>query len=276
MPKKKASRKAAKKPRREKRPTLDQRIRHFEEEVEKIGERFEKKMDKNGKGCEDWFNRNMGVIGPFLSSVLSLVCLGILILVLGFIGQFVATELLKNVNSFLTANFGFFFLLFLLFSYLSYLTKVMRNGQWVIMPIRVAAGVTVAVWLIIQAVMIVNISSGIVSEGASFMANNLLPMFWFFLALGYLVVFVKVVSDSQFFVERGTVKGKAEYKRLYRSGKDRVLGGVCGGIAEYLGVDPVIIRVIWVVATLASLGIGILAYIIAWIIIPRNPKHKWK
>jgi phage shock protein C len=62
--------------------------------------------------------------------------------------------------------------------------------------------------------------------------------------------------------------------RLYRSGHDRVLGGVCGGIAEYLGVDPVIIRVLWIAATLAW-GAGILLYIIAWIIIPRNPKDKW-
>jgi phage shock protein PspC (stress-responsive transcriptional regulator) len=65
-------------------------------------------------------------------------------------------------------------------------------------------------------------------------------------------------------------------KRLYRSGKERILGGVCGGIGEYLEVDPVVIRLIWVILTLASLGTGILAYIIAWIIIPRNPRHKWE
>lgn len=63
--------------------------------------------------------------------------------------------------------------------------------------------------------------------------------------------------------------------RLYRSGKDKILGGVCGGIAEYLGVDPVIIRLLWVIASFAW-GFGILAYIIAWIIIPRNPRDKWK
>lgn len=63
-------------------------------------------------------------------------------------------------------------------------------------------------------------------------------------------------------------------KRLYRSGKHRILGGVCGGIGEYLNVDPVIIRLLWVIATLA-LGFGVLAYIIAWIIIPRNPNHRW-
>ena len=65
-----------------------------------------------------------------------------------------------------------------------------------------------------------------------------------------------------------------EIKRVYRSGKDRILGGVCGGIGDYFGVDPVIIRLFWILLTLAY-GIGILFYIIAWFIIPRNPKHKW-
>ncbi|UCD07946.1 MAG: PspC domain-containing protein [Candidatus Aenigmatarchaeota archaeon] len=63
-------------------------------------------------------------------------------------------------------------------------------------------------------------------------------------------------------------------KRLYRSGRERILGGVCGGIAEYLEVDPVLIRLIWVIVALAW-GTGIIAYIIAWIIIPRNPRDKW-
>ncbi|HLD40007.1 MAG TPA: PspC domain-containing protein [Candidatus Nanoarchaeia archaeon] len=62
-------------------------------------------------------------------------------------------------------------------------------------------------------------------------------------------------------------------KRLYRSRKDKVVGGVCGGIAEYLDVDPVVVRLIWAIATLISMGLGILAYIIAWIIIPEEPKR---
>jgi phage shock protein PspC (stress-responsive transcriptional regulator) len=66
-----------------------------------------------------------------------------------------------------------------------------------------------------------------------------------------------------------------EIKRLYRSSKDRILGGVCGGIGEYLGIDPVVIRLVWIIFTLLSLGIGIIAYLIAWFIIPRNPRHKW-
>ncbi len=59
-------------------------------------------------------------------------------------------------------------------------------------------------------------------------------------------------------------------KRLYRSRTERILGGVCGGIGEYSDVDPTIIRLIWVVLTLLSLGVGLVAYIIAWIIIPEG------
>jgi phage shock protein C len=63
-------------------------------------------------------------------------------------------------------------------------------------------------------------------------------------------------------------------RRLYRSGKERILGGVCGGIAEYFEVDPVLVRLLWVLMTLMW-GAGIIMYLVAWIIIPRNPAHKW-
>ncbi|NLD57009.1 MAG: PspC domain-containing protein [Methanomicrobiales archaeon] len=59
-------------------------------------------------------------------------------------------------------------------------------------------------------------------------------------------------------------------KRLCRTKNDRMLGGVCGGIGRALDVDPVIIRLVWVLLTLFSLGTGILFYIIAWIIIPEE------
>ena len=61
-----------------------------------------------------------------------------------------------------------------------------------------------------------------------------------------------------------------EPKRLYRSRKDRILGGVCGGLGNYFNLDPVLMRVIWV-ALLFAAGIGVLAYIISWIIIPDEP-----
>lgn len=63
---------------------------------------------------------------------------------------------------------------------------------------------------------------------------------------------------------------KQEVKRLYRSKKDRILGGVCGGIAEYFNLDPVLVRLLWVFFACVA-GTGVLAYIIAWIIIPEKP-----
>jgi len=66
---------------------------------------------------------------------------------------------------------------------------------------------------------------------------------------------------------------KEQIKRLYRSGKDKILAGVCGGLGEYFNVDPVIIRILWIVFSLAY-GVGIIAYIIAWIVVPVNPNQK--
>lgn len=61
-------------------------------------------------------------------------------------------------------------------------------------------------------------------------------------------------------------------KRLYRSVKDRKIVGVAGGVAEYLGVDPSLIRVLWIFFTLFG-GSGIVVYIIAAIIIPEDPEE---
>ena len=59
-------------------------------------------------------------------------------------------------------------------------------------------------------------------------------------------------------------------KRLYRSRRDVMIAGVCGGIAEYFDVDPTIVRLIAVVLILGW-GSGLLAYLIAVLIIPKDP-----
>jgi len=60
-------------------------------------------------------------------------------------------------------------------------------------------------------------------------------------------------------------------KKLYRSQKDQIIGGVCGGIAEYFAVDPTLVRLAFVLLAFVE-GAGIIGYIIAWIIIPERPK----
>lgn len=59
-------------------------------------------------------------------------------------------------------------------------------------------------------------------------------------------------------------------RRLYRSRRHRMIAGVCGGIAEYFGWDPALVRLVTVLSILLP-GPQFLAYIIAWIVIPEEP-----
>lgn len=84
-------------------------------------------------------------------------------------------------------------------------------------------------------------------------------------ALFYLI-FSKLMGEK-------TVKSKNfRGKKLFRSKKDKMVAGVCAGIGEYLDIDPTVIRLLWVLFTIMSLGTGILAYVIAWIVIPEKER----
>lgn len=60
-------------------------------------------------------------------------------------------------------------------------------------------------------------------------------------------------------------------KRLYRSRKEKVIAGVCGGIAEYFNIDPTFVRLIFIVFCFLGLGLSLIVYLIAWAIIPVAP-----
>jgi phage shock protein C len=62
-------------------------------------------------------------------------------------------------------------------------------------------------------------------------------------------------------------RGGTQMKRLYRSDTQKMLGGVCGGLAEYFNIDVTLVRLLWAL-TLFFGGAGLLFYIFAWIIIP--------
>jgi phage shock protein C len=62
-----------------------------------------------------------------------------------------------------------------------------------------------------------------------------------------------------------------EYKRLYRSREDRMIAGVCGGLGDYFGIDPTLVRLLFVFAALFY-GPGILAYLILMLVVPEEPQ----
>ena len=60
--------------------------------------------------------------------------------------------------------------------------------------------------------------------------------------------------------------------KLHRSRRDRVIAGVCGGIAEWLGWDPTLVRVLYVLTSILSIAFpGLVVYVLLWIIVPEEP-----
>ncbi|MEW6411761.1 MAG: PspC domain-containing protein [Candidatus Zixiibacteriota bacterium] len=58
-------------------------------------------------------------------------------------------------------------------------------------------------------------------------------------------------------------------KRLYRSSTNKIIAGLCGGLGQYMDIDPVILRLISVILIFATGGVAILVYFIAWLIVPK-------
>jgi len=88
----------------------------------------------------------------------------------------------------------------------------------------------------------------------------------FFHFIGALLYFILAKSME----EKMAKSKKFGGKRLLRSKGNRMVGGVCGGIGEYVSIDPTIIRLLWVLFIFFSFGAGVLAYVIAWVIIPEK------
>ena len=67
-------------------------------------------------------------------------------------------------------------------------------------------------------------------------------------------------------------------KPLLRSRTDRRIGGVCGGLAEYVGADPTIVRLVWVILTIVACAIvfGVIAYLVAWLLIPSESEPRFQ
>ena len=63
-----------------------------------------------------------------------------------------------------------------------------------------------------------------------------------------------------------------ETRKLYRSRTDKMIAGVCGGLGKYLGVDPTLIRLAFVLLLVFGIGSGLLAYFIMMLIVPLEPE----
>ncbi len=86
----------------------------------------------------------------------------------------------------------------------------------------------------------------------------------------------KLVKDKTTTKDDSSSKAEGEdYRRLYRSGNNRILAGVCSGVAEYFKLDPTFVRILWGIIVFFPPGLGIILYILFWIFVPRNPNQNW-
>lgn len=85
--------------------------------------------------------------------------------------------------------------------------------------------------------------------------------------IGVILLFNRSREESE---ERSKKTGT---KRLYRSKTQKMIAGVCGGLAEYFEIDVSVIRILWIIGTIISLGIGVVAYIVMVLVFPEAPEN---
>lgn len=82
------------------------------------------------------------------------------------------------------------------------------------------------------------------------------------------------MADTLNFRDFPEVTMAEEYRKLFRSRKNRMLFGVCGGLGEYLNTDPTVIRVLAVILCVLSAGMGIIGYFVMVFIVPEADPDK--
>lgn len=266
---------------------FDQRIDDFAQEMESIGKRIEREFEGVGKGFEGWSDSTLGIFGPLVWSLVGLVVFVLIIAVMWIIGE--SIHVFRDISDFFLANIWLIFALGLLFSYSNFFSRRYKERFRWVQPILTALGLVFALWLMseIMHIAAVNYDLVTIEDISSILSDFLWLIFMVVLIVGYVAFLVSLLSTGGVSTQRPqapyappntgpryTTEG--EYKRLYRSGRNRMIGGVCGGMGEYAKIDPNIIRVIWIILLVVTFGLAIIAYFVCWIVIPRNPNDFWE
>jgi phage shock protein PspC (stress-responsive transcriptional regulator) len=265
---------------------IERGIRNIGKDLDAAGKHFEHR----GDAFERWYDRTFGVFGPLLCSILGIILLWLIIK--GMQSMSSSFAVFEPLSTFFLTYYWWFFAFMLFFSYTSYFTrKYHKLIRW-ISPVFGAVGTVIVLWVAIRIFIIISMTWNLsfFADLASLFEILLFVIAALVLVVGYLALLFSRMTETISREEKPTLLQKrseqskeslqqppsATFKRLYRSGNNRILGGVCGGLAEYFTIDPVIIRVLWIVGLFISFGGLVLAYFIFWIIVPRNPYHKWQ
>ena len=78
------------------------------------------------------------------------------------------------------------------------------------------------------------------------------------------------MSENPYYAASSSTQTQTPVRRFLRSRNDRMIAGVCGGAAQYFGVDAALLRVILVLAAILGIGTGVLLYLACWLVIPEE------
>lgn len=142
-------------------------------------------------------------------------------------------------------------------------------------PLATATAVAFSLWLAFSVFDILGRVYEIDALGSlADLVRMILPIiFILLLVIGYALVISRGLERR---AKQKVPSGPIPPRDLYRSGRERLLGGVGGGIAEYADTDPRVIRVFLILFTAATLGIFALMYLVLWMLLPRDPNDQWE
>ncbi len=225
------------------------------------------------------FDRTFRGGGPLLKAFLGVTFLLLVMEIFKALSS--ESSFAERFSEFLGDTLLLFFLMFLLAFYFGYYTRKYPRESSIISPLITAIIVTFALWVISKAFGFLgeSRSDAFLTAMGDMVSSVLYIVFLLIILLGYIGVIMRA-DRFGFPLWKGNVPPvppapapQAPYapgKRMGRSSREKIIFGVCGGMAEYLETDPFLVRVLWVVGTLLTSGVLILAYIVMAIIMPEN------
>lgn len=210
-----------------------------------------------------------GSLAPLLYSVLGILIIVIVIGALAFMAS--GDHALTALIALLWSSLPLFFALLLFFFYCGHIARRAQTYSW-LRPIMAVVAFGAAFWFILRIMAVLHF--GLVLPAWFDGLGDALAVLVFLclLLVALLAIPIRPLSTPPSSPAPPGAPGPGGVRRLYRSAQDQWVAGVCGGLGEYFTIDPVLVRGLFILFVLASMGLGVIFYLLLWVVVPRNPR----
>lgn len=239
------------------------------------------------------FDRTFKAGGPLLKTFLGIIF--VLLVMEIFDALSGESPFAGRFSDFLEDNLLLFFFVFLLAFYFGFMSRGYPRETVLISPLVTAIVITFSLWVLGTALEILGDveNESFISAMGEMLFSVLYIIFLLIILLGYIGIIMRADRLSRDKIPASApvppiappvtpvaspvppvtppLSSSTPGKRLMRSNRDKILLGVCGGLAEYIGTDPFLVRVLWAVGIILSAGVFALAYLVLAVIMPKAP-----